>query len=96
MTVLAAIAHQKRPYAGSAGRAAAPPFETQGLAPLGLQSGTECHATPTPPERSDLSAAPGDWRLRGVVADWCRRSGIELGRPADIGHDSANMVVPFG
>jgi muramoyltetrapeptide carboxypeptidase len=31
-----------------------------------------------------------------IVADWCRRSGIELGPPAAIGHDSANMVVPFG
>lgn len=33
---------------------------------------------------------------KAIVADWCRRSGIELGRPADIGHDSANKVVPFG
>jgi muramoyltetrapeptide carboxypeptidase len=33
---------------------------------------------------------------QAIVADWCRRSGIELGRLADIGHDSANMVVPFG
>lgn len=33
---------------------------------------------------------------QAIVADWCRRSGIELGRPADIGHDSANKVVPFG
>jgi muramoyltetrapeptide carboxypeptidase len=32
----------------------------------------------------------------GVVADWCRRSGIAyLGR-ADIGHDSDNKIVPFG
>jgi muramoyltetrapeptide carboxypeptidase len=31
-----------------------------------------------------------------IVADWCERSGIELGRPADIGHDSENKVVPFG
>ncbi len=31
-----------------------------------------------------------------VVRDWCRRAGIPyLGR-ADIGHDSANKVVPFG
>jgi muramoyltetrapeptide carboxypeptidase len=32
---------------------------------------------------------------QAIVADWCRRAGIELGRPADIGHDSANTVVPF-
>ena len=31
-----------------------------------------------------------------IVADWCARAGIELGRPADIGHDSGNKVVPFG
>jgi muramoyltetrapeptide carboxypeptidase len=33
---------------------------------------------------------------QAIVADWCARAGIELGRPADIGHDSANKVVPFG
>jgi muramoyltetrapeptide carboxypeptidase len=33
---------------------------------------------------------------RAIVADWCRRSGIEMGQPADIGHDSGNKVVPFG
>lgn len=31
-----------------------------------------------------------------IVAHWCRQAGIEFGRPADIGHDSANKVVPFG
>jgi len=31
-----------------------------------------------------------------IAAYWCDRSGIELGPPADIGHDSANKVVPFG
>jgi len=30
-----------------------------------------------------------------IAAYWCDRAGIELGRPADIGHDSANKVVPF-
>jgi len=33
---------------------------------------------------------------QAIVADWCRRSGIELGQAADIGHDSFNKVVPFG
>lgn len=33
---------------------------------------------------------------RAIAADWCRRAGIELGAPADIGHDSRNKVVPFG
>lgn len=31
-----------------------------------------------------------------IVADWCRRSGLRFGGGADIGHDSANRVVPFG
>jgi muramoyltetrapeptide carboxypeptidase len=31
-----------------------------------------------------------------IIAQWCERSGIELGLPADIGHDSDNKVVPFG
>ena len=31
----------------------------------------------------------------GVVADWCRRSGIRYLGAADIGHDSDNKVVPF-
>ena len=30
-----------------------------------------------------------------IVADWCGRSGIPFGGRADIGHDSANRVVPF-
>jgi muramoyltetrapeptide carboxypeptidase len=30
-----------------------------------------------------------------IVADWCSRSGIHFGGRADIGHDSANTVVPF-
>jgi muramoyltetrapeptide carboxypeptidase len=31
-----------------------------------------------------------------IVAHWCERSGIELGPPADIGHDIGNTIVPFG
>ena len=31
-----------------------------------------------------------------IVTDWCRRSGIPYGGRADIGHDAANRVVPFG
>lgn len=30
-----------------------------------------------------------------IVEDWCRRSGIAVGRRADIGHDAGNRVVPF-
>jgi muramoyltetrapeptide carboxypeptidase len=31
-----------------------------------------------------------------IVRDWCSRSGIAYGGRADIGHDAANRVVPFG
>jgi len=31
-----------------------------------------------------------------IVEDWCARLGIPFGGRADIGHDSANRVVPFG
>lgn len=30
-----------------------------------------------------------------IVKDWCERSGIAFSGRADIGHDSANRVVPF-
>jgi muramoyltetrapeptide carboxypeptidase len=30
-----------------------------------------------------------------VVIDWCERAGIAYGGRADIGHDSANKIVPF-
>jgi muramoyltetrapeptide carboxypeptidase len=33
--------------------------------------------------------------VESIVGDWCARSGIALGAPADIGHDAANRVVPF-
>jgi len=31
-----------------------------------------------------------------IVEQWCARSGIAFGGRADIGHDAANKVVPFG
>ena len=31
-----------------------------------------------------------------IVSDWCNRAGIVFGGAADIGHDAANKVVPFG
>ena len=48
-----------------------------------------------------VSAVPENDRPFGMEAeeiaqDWCNRTGIPwLGR-ADIGHDAANKVVPFG
>ena len=32
---------------------------------------------------------------RSIVQDWCARSGIDFGGPADVGHDAANRIVPF-
>lgn len=31
-----------------------------------------------------------------IVPEWCARAGIAFGGEADIGHDAANKVVPFG
>jgi muramoyltetrapeptide carboxypeptidase len=31
-----------------------------------------------------------------IVKDWCERAGMAFGGRADIGHDAANRVVPFG
>jgi muramoyltetrapeptide carboxypeptidase len=31
-----------------------------------------------------------------IVEDWCARAGIPYGGRADIGHDAANRIVPFG
>ncbi|MEO8175828.1 MAG: LD-carboxypeptidase [Sphingomicrobium sp.] len=31
-----------------------------------------------------------------IVEEWCARSGIAFGGRAEIGHDAANRVVPFG
>jgi muramoyltetrapeptide carboxypeptidase len=31
-----------------------------------------------------------------IIEHWCTRSGIPFGGRADIGHDAANRVVPFG
>jgi len=33
---------------------------------------------------------------QAIIADWCERTGIEIGPRAGIGHDSANKVVPCG
>lgn len=48
-----------------------------------------------------VSAVPENDRPFGASAeqiarDWCRRSGIPFLGMADIGHDSANRIVPFG
>lgn len=48
-----------------------------------------------------ISAVPENDRPFGASAeqiahDWCRRSGIPFLGMADIGHDSANRIVPFG
>ncbi|MES2904371.1 MAG: LD-carboxypeptidase [Pseudomonadota bacterium] len=35
-------------------------------------------------------------REEAIVRDWCDRAGILFGGAADIGHDAANKIVPFG
>ncbi|MBA2770527.1 MAG: LD-carboxypeptidase [Pseudomonadota bacterium] len=47
---------------------------------------------------SDIPANETDFGAdeQAIVAYWCKRAGIEIGDGADIGHDSANKVVPFG
>ncbi|HVM38463.1 MAG TPA: LD-carboxypeptidase [Sphingomicrobium sp.] len=47
---------------------------------------------------SDIPANDVDFgrNEEAIVADWCARSGIRFGGRADIGHDAANKVVPFG
>ena len=46
---------------------------------------------------SDIQPNDPDFALDEVtiVEQWCARSGIPFGGRADIGHDSANRVVPF-
>ena len=48
-----------------------------------------------------ISAVPENDRPFGasaedIVRDWCGRSGVAFLGPADIGHDAANRIVPFG
>lgn len=48
-----------------------------------------------------VSAVPDNDRPFGATAeeiarDWCRRAGVPFLGAADIGHDAANRVVPFG
>ncbi len=47
---------------------------------------------------SDVPDNDPDFGMDGpaLVRDWCARSGIPLLGTADIGHDAANRVVPFG
>ena len=48
-----------------------------------------------------ISAVPENDRPFGaspeeIARDWCQRTGIPFLGPADIGHDVANRIVPFG
>lgn len=47
---------------------------------------------------SDIIANDPEFAVReaAIVEEWCARSGIAYGGRADIGHDAANRVVPFG
>jgi len=48
-------------------------------------------ASDIPPNDPDFGADE-----QAIAAYWCEQAGIEMGESADIGHDSANKVVPFG
>jgi muramoyltetrapeptide carboxypeptidase len=52
-----------------------------------LRLGRVSDVLPNDPEFGGDAAA--------IVEDWCRRSGLQFGGRADIGHDAANRVVPF-
>jgi len=48
-----------------------------------------------------VSAVPENDRPFGanaeqIARDWCQRAGIPFLGAADIGHDAANRIVPFG
>ena len=54
----------------------------------GIRLGRVSHVTPNHP---DFGQTPEE-----IVRYWCLRSGIPFLGNADIGHDAANKVVPFG
>jgi muramoyltetrapeptide carboxypeptidase len=54
----------------------------------GVRLGRVSDVTPNEPDFGEDAEA--------VVRRWCARAGIAFLGPADIGHDSANRVVPFG
>jgi muramoyltetrapeptide carboxypeptidase len=54
----------------------------------GIRLGRVSDVTPNDP---DFGQTPEE-----IVRYWCLRSGIEFLGPADIGHDDANKVAPFG
>ncbi len=54
----------------------------------GIRLGRVSDVTPNDP---DFGQTPEE-----IVRYWCLRSGIPYLGPADIGHDAANRIVPFG
>ena len=54
----------------------------------GIRLGRVSDVTPNDP---DFGQTPEE-----IVRYWCLRSGIEFLGDADIGHDAANKIVPFG
>ena len=47
-------------------------------------------------EGGDARSLPFDETAREIAERWCRDAGVPFLGAADIGHDSANKVVPFG
>jgi len=54
----------------------------------GIRLGRVSDVTPNDPDFGQTAEQ--------IVSHWCLRSGIPYLGPADIGHDGANKVVPFG
>ncbi len=62
----------------------------------GLRLG-RVHALRVPDEHCrNPQPQPFDETAEQIARRWCRDAGIAFLEPADIGHDSANKVVPFG
>jgi muramoyltetrapeptide carboxypeptidase len=64
---------------------------TAHLAPMGLAGLRLGRVSDVPENDRPFGSDP-----EAMVRDWCARSGIAFLGAADIGHDVANRIVPFG
>ncbi|WP_068072072.1 LD-carboxypeptidase [Novosphingobium lentum] len=64
---------------------------TAHLAPMGIAGLRLGRVSDVPENDRSFGMEPAD-----MVRDWCARTGIAFLGRADIGHDAANKIVPFG
>jgi muramoyltetrapeptide carboxypeptidase len=64
---------------------------TAHLAPVGIAGLRLGRVSDVPDNDRPFGSEP-----EAMVQDWCGRTGIAYLGPADIGHDGANKIVPFG